>query len=200
MGLLVGVTALALLLGTLVGLVLRSRRQAVAHLKTQMVRRGPDGGRGRHLGSASAGGCAWAAQRGVRPGCAAAMRGRLRPCAVSRVRGRGAQELNADLAAAKEEAESGRRVLQKEKEVMDVLIQRQRNLLELFGKEDELLAASVDSETADMARRRLQLGADSSMSSRASRGSPMGERGGGRGERGPGSRAARGAQGCRAVG
>ncbi|GFR47096.1 hypothetical protein Agub_g8666 [Astrephomene gubernaculifera] len=107
-GLLVGVTALAVLLAVLTALVLRSRTLAITYLDRQL-------------------------------------------------------ELNRQLAVAKEEAEEGRRVIEAEKRVMDALLQRQRNLIELFGKEDELLASvgaegAVDGSEATLAaRQRLQL-------------------------------------------
>ncbi|PNH06725.1 Mitogen-activated protein kinase kinase kinase 11 [Tetrabaena socialis] len=108
-GLLVGVTALAVLLAALVGLVLRSRQKAVeAH--------------GRQL------------------------------------------ELNRQLAVAKEEAEEGRRVIEAEKQVTDALLQRQRNLIALFGKEDDLLAAAAaGGSMSDEERVRRQLTGGSSM-------------------------------------
>ncbi|GIL92905.1 hypothetical protein Vretifemale_20388 [Volvox reticuliferus] len=97
-GLIVGVTALSVLLAVLVGLVLRSRDQAVKYLTRQLV-------------------------------------------------------TNRQLAIAKEEAEEGRRKLEEEKLVMDALLQRQRNLIELFGKEDELLNAVADGNEAAVQRR-----------------------------------------------
>ncbi|GLC33042.1 hypothetical protein PLESTB_000377300 [Pleodorina starrii] len=99
-GLLVGVTALALLLAGLVGLVLRSRHQAVKYLARQL-------------------------------------------------------ETNRQLAIAKEEAEEGRRTLEAEKRVMDALLLRQRNLIELFGKEDELLNAVAAEGSEGSVQRRL---------------------------------------------
>ncbi|KAG2450299.1 hypothetical protein HYH02_004806 [Chlamydomonas schloesseri] len=111
-GLMVGITALALLLAVMVALVLRSRGQAVASLQKQM-------------------------------------------------------ELNRQLAVAKEEAEEGRRVIEEEKRVMDVLMARQRNLIELFGQEGEMTAGrGADGGGADtpveQARLRVQLGGTSS--------------------------------------
>ncbi|GLI65582.1 hypothetical protein VaNZ11_009155 [Volvox africanus] len=97
-GLIVGVTALSILLAVLVGLVLRSRHQAVKYLSRQLA-------------------------------------------------------TNRQLAIAKEEAEEGRRTLEAEKRVMDALLQRQRNLIELFGKEDELLNAVADGDEAAVQRR-----------------------------------------------
>ncbi|PNW80365.1 hypothetical protein CHLRE_07g314500v5 [Chlamydomonas reinhardtii] len=122
-GLMVGITALALLLAVLVGLVLRSRGQAVESLQRQM-------------------------------------------------------ELNRQLAIAKEEAEEGRRVIEEEKRVMDVLMARQRNLIELFGKEGELMAAADGSgpdAAADTARRRMLLGGTSTgdMSNLSRESTPM---------------------------
>ncbi|GIL44404.1 hypothetical protein Vafri_1882 [Volvox africanus] len=97
-GLIVGVTALSILLAVLVGLVLRSRHQAVKYLARQLT-------------------------------------------------------TNRQLAIAKEEAEEGRRNLEAEKRVMDALLQRQRNLIELFGKEDELLNAVAEGDEASVQRR-----------------------------------------------
>ncbi|KXZ47893.1 hypothetical protein GPECTOR_32g506 [Gonium pectorale] len=112
-GLLVGVTALSVLLAVLVGLVLRSRHQAMAYLTRQL-------------------------------------------------------ELNRQLAVAKEEAVEGRRVIEAEKQVMDALLQRQRNLIELFGKEEELMASVADAgaseEGAMAAAKRRLIGASSGTS------------------------------------
>ncbi|EFJ44676.1 hypothetical protein VOLCADRAFT_95120 [Volvox carteri f. nagariensis] len=112
-GLIVGVTSLSVVLAVLVGLVLRSRHQAVKYLAQQL-------------------------------------------------------ETNRLLAVAKEEAEGGRRKLEAEKLVMDALLQRQRNLIELFGKEDELLSAVGEGDEAVL-QRRLQLAGGGSQISNLSR-------------------------------